>query len=422
MSLEDRAAHLAARARAAGPAVQRASTATKDAVLLDVAAALAGPARAAIGAANAKDLEAAQARGLAPAMLDRLRLDDGRLADLARAVREIAALPDPVGRIDELRARPSGIVVGRMQVPLGVILIVYESRPNVTVDAAALCLKAGNAVILRGGSEARETNRALAAVVRGALVGRGLPEDAALFVDDPDRELLYALLKRSADIDLAIPRGGTGLIDAVNAHARIPVIQHYQGICHLYVHESADLELAERLLVNGKVQRPGVCNATECLVVDEAVAPAFVPRAVAALQKHGVEVRGDARAARLAPGVVPARDEDFDTEFLSLVLAIKVVDGFEDALAFLRAHGSRHTESIVAKDHDLAMRFLREVDASCVLVNASTRFNDGGELGLGAELGISTTKLHAYGPMGLEELCARKFVVLGHGETRGSPP
>jgi glutamate-5-semialdehyde dehydrogenase len=403
--------------------MQAASTKQKNAALGRIAAALTSPSTiAAVLAANAMDLEAAQASGLASAMVDRLRLDTARLAALAAAVREIEALPDPVGGVDDLVARPSGIVVGRMRVPLGVILIVYESRPNVTVDAAALCLKAGNAVILRGGKEALHTNGALAAVVRSALVESGLAEDAVVFVDDVDRELLYALLKRTAEIDLAIPRGGTALIDAVNEHARVPVIQHYQGICHVYVHAAADLDVATRVVENGKVSRPGVCNATECVVVDAAVAPAFLPRMAEALQARGVELRGDARARAIVPSMRQADDADFDTEFLALTLAVKVVDGFDDAVAFLDRHGSRHTEAIVTTHHDVAMTFLRRIDASCVLVNASTRFNDGGELGLGAELGISTTKLHAYGPMGLQELTTRKFVVLGHGETRGSPP
>jgi glutamate-5-semialdehyde dehydrogenase len=414
---------LARRARTAAGAMQAATTQQKNRALRAIADALANPTtRDAITTANAGDLEAAVATGVAPAMVDRLRLDGPRLDALARAVREIEALPDPVGGIDGLTARPSGIVVGRMRVPLGVVLIVYESRPNVTVDAAALCLKAGNVVVLRGGKEALRTNRALAVVVRAALVEAGLPEDGVVFVDDPDRELLYALLKRTNEIDLAIPRGGTALIDAVNEHARIPVIQHYQGICHVYVHAAADLDVAERVVVNAKVSRPGVCNAAECVVVDESVAAAFLPRLAAALVARGVELRGDARARTIVPTMTPATDADFDTEFLALTLAVRVVDGFDEALAFLARHGSRHTESVITRDHDVAMAFLRRVDASCVLVNASTRFNDGGELGLGAELGISTSKLHAYGPMGLEELTTRKFVVLGHGETRGSPP
>jgi glutamate-5-semialdehyde dehydrogenase len=424
--MQERAKELTARARAAARAMARASTRQKDAALVKVASLLEDEAaRGPVLAANAEDVRVAREAGLLAPLLDRLRLDDERLRALADAVREIAALPDPVGAMESIKARPSGIEVGRMRVPLGVVLMVYESRPNVTIDAAALCLKAGNAVILRGGKEARATNRALAELMRAGLRGAGLPDDGALLVDDPARELLYALLRRAGEIDLAIPRGGTSLIDAVNEHARVPVVQHYQGICHVYVHAGADLALAERLAVNSKVQRPGVCNAMEGLVVDEAVAAAFVPRIADALFAHGVTVKGCERALALAgalPNVEAASAEDFHTEFLALTCTLKVVPGFEEALAFLAEHGSGHTESIVTSEHGAAMRFLREVDASCVMVNASTRFNDGGELGLGAELGISTTKLHAYGPMGLEELTTRKFIVLGHGETRGSPP
>lgn len=421
-SHEERAAALANRAKAASAALAAAGTAAKDRVLHVAADALTGERGRRVLAENLADLDLARGQGLAAPLLERLRVDEGRLTELARALREVAALPDPVGRIDALTPRPSGIHVGRMQVPLGVVLMVYESRPNVTLDAAALALKAGNAVILRGGKEALGTNRALAAVLHYALNEAGLPADAALFVDDADHELLYALLRQNGAIDVAIPRGGTSLIDAVNRHARMPVIQHYQGVCHVYVHAHADLTMATRIAVNAKVQRPGVCNAMECLVVDQAIAPAFLARVVPELTTHGVTLRGCERTRAVAPQVAPAQPADFDTEFLALTCALKVVDDLDDALAFLRAHGSRHTEAIVTNDHAAAMRFLREVDASCVLVNASTRFNDGGELGLGAELGISTTKLHAYGPMGLEELCAKKFVVLGHGETRGSPP
>ena len=418
----EQAAALSGRARRASALLSRAPTRAKNEALTRVAAALEGPAVAAVLAANALDLEAARAAGTAAVMLDRLRLDAARLSELARAVREIEALPDPVGSIDDVTLRPSGIQVGRMRVPLGVVLIIYEARPNVTVDAGALCLKAGNAVILRGGREALRTNRALAAVMHEALTASGLPADGALFIDDTDRGLLYALLTRSRDIDLAIPRGGTSLIDAVNEHARVPVIQHYQGICHLYVHAAADVELACRIAVNAKVQRPSVCNSLECVVVDAGIAATAMPALAAALRAHDVELRGCPRTRAVVPDVVPATDADWDTEYLSLTAALKVVDGYDDALAFIEAHGSHHTESIITRDHDVAMRFLREVDASCVMVNASTRFNDGGELGLGAELGISTTKLQAYGPMGLLELTARKFIVLGHGETRGTPP
>jgi glutamate-5-semialdehyde dehydrogenase len=421
MSMIDAALPLAARARAASRALQTASTATKNAVLERIASSLTSSTTAAqVLAANGLDVEAARAAGLDPALVDRLVLDAPRLAALQRAVRDIVAQDDPVGQIESLTKRPSGIVVGRMQVPLGVVLIVYESRPNVTVDAAVLCLKAGNAVILRGGKEALHTNRALAALVGDALVHEGLPRDAALFVDDTDRALLYALLRCTADIDLAIPRGGRTLIDAVNEHARVPVIQHYQGICHVYVHQDADLAMAEGIVVNGKVSRPGVCNATECMLVDERIAATFLPRLVKALLATGVELVGCERTMALVGvgEVAQATAADFDTEFLRLKLAIKIVDDEADAVDFIARHGSRHTEAIVTNNHEVAMRFLHTVDASCVLINASTRFNDGGELGLGAELGISTSKLHAYGPMGLQELCTRKFVVLGHGEVR----
>jgi glutamate-5-semialdehyde dehydrogenase len=414
---------LARRARQASQVLATAATAKKNAVLERIAAALTSTATVGpVLAANRVDVEAASAAGLDEAMIDRLRLDGQRLAGLERAVREVISLEDPVGRIDALARRPSGIVVGRMRVPLGVILIVYESRPNVTVDAAALCLKAGNAVILRGGKEALQTNKALAAIVHGALLAEGLPADAALFVDDTDRELLYALLRCSGDIDLAIPRGGTALIDAVNEHARVPVIQHYQGVCHVYVHRDADVAMAEDIIVNGKTSRPGVCNATECALFDVAIAAVAVPRVVAALRARDVEVVGCERIRAIVGDVAPATEADWDTEFLRKKIALKVVDDADDAVAFIGRHGSRHTESIVTNNHAVAMSFLRTVDASCVMVNASTRFNDGGELGLGAELGISTTKLHAYGPMGLQELTTRKFVVLGHGETRGAPP
>ena len=413
----DTATQLSQRARAAAPALARASTKTKDALLHRIADGI-ERSRPALLEANAVDLASGQAAGLSEALLDRLRQSDERLRALAASVREVAALPDPIGSIEELIVRPSGIQVGRMRVPLGVILMVYESRPNVTIDAAALCLKTGNVAILRGGKEALHSNRALAQVTARALRAEGLSPDAALFIEELDKELLYALLRRSSDIDLVIPRGGTRLIEAVDTHARMPVIKHWQGICHVYVHESADLDMAERIAVNAKTQRPGVCNAAECLVVDASIADRFVPRVVAALCFAGVEVRGDQRTCALAPAAVRASPADFRTEFLSLVMAVKVVDGFEEALRFIQETGSQHTEAIVTNDHARAMRFLREVDASCVVVNASTRFNDGGELGLGAELGISTSKLHAYGPMGLLELCARKFVVLGQGEVK----
>jgi glutamate-5-semialdehyde dehydrogenase len=414
-----------ARSRRAATAIANATSEEKDRVLRNLAAMLRENAPK-IEEENRKDIDAATQIGLSDALQDRLALQGKRIADLADAVEAIADLPDPVGKIESMSAQPSGIRVGKMLVPLGVVMIVYESRPNVTIDAGALCLKAGNAVLLRGGREAIHTNRLFAALLRDSLVRENLPADVICFVENPDRKLLYRLLQQVGKIDLAIPRGGKGLIDAVNEHARVPVIQHYQGICHVYVHEEAELEQALRIVVNAKVQRPGVCNAMECVVVDEKIAAQFLPEAARKLLSYGVELRACEKSLVYLPAnhdrVFPAAELDYDTEFLRLACAVKIVKDYDEGVAFLRAHGSQHTESIVTQNQDVGRRFLREVDASCVMVNASTRFNDGGELGLGAELGISTTKLHAYGPMGLEELCTKKFIVLGQGETRGSPP
>jgi glutamate-5-semialdehyde dehydrogenase len=406
----------------------RADTATKNAFLENLIRRLgARETRAAIAEANQRDLENARTANKPAAFIDRLELSEKRLDGLVQAVRDIHGLEDPVGRVESLTPRPSGIQVGRMRIPLGVVLMVYESRPNVTVDTAALCIKAGNAVILRGGKEAFHSNQALVQVVHEALADAGLDPACAVFVDDTDRELLYTLLKSTGEIDLAIPRGGRSLIEAVTDVARVPVVQHFEGICHVYVHADADLDMAQRIALNAKVNRPGVCNAMECLLVDQNIAEDFLPAFVATMGAHGVEVRGCEKTLAALGAEKPdhlrlAVPEDFDTEFLSLTCATKVVSGLDEALDFLGQHGSNHTESIVTENHSVAMRFLREVDASCVMINASTRFNDGGQLGLGAELGISTTKLHAYGPMGLEELCAKKFVVLGKGEILGTPP
>ena len=393
--------------------------AAKDAVLQSIAAGLEASS-AAILAANAADVETAQVRGTTPALIDRLRLDPGRLAAIAQSVRAIAALPDPVGEIEWQASRDDGLEVGRMRVPLGVIAMIYESRPNVTVDAAALCLKSGNAVILRGGSEAIRSNRALAAVIGAALESHGLPAAAAALVPVTEREAMVELLRQDDLIDLAIPRGGEGLIRFVAEVSRVPVIRHYKGVCHQYVDADADLELAERLLIDGKTSRPGVCNAIETLLVDAAIAPAFLPRAITALRARGVALRGceGTRALDATATVEAATAADWDAEYLDLILAVRVVDGLEGALAHIARHGSRHTEVIVTRDLARAMRFQREVDASAVMWNASSRFNDGGELGLGAEIGISTTKLHAYGPMGLESLTTRKFVLRGTGQVR----
>jgi len=356
--------------------------------------------------ANEEDL--ARASGQPAAFLDRLRLDEKRLRAMAAAMREVAALPDPVGEVVESYTRPNGLRVERVRAPLGVVLMIYESRPNVTAEAAALCLRSGNAALLRGGSEALQTNSAIAAC---------FPEDVVQLVS-PDRALLDELLQLHEQIDLCIPRGGPSLIRFVADRARVPVIKHYQGVCHLYVAADADLEMAGRIAVNAKAQRPGVCNALECLLVDARSAPEALPRLAAPLRGAGVELRCDERALPLVAGGVAAMEDDFGREFLDLKLAVAVVDGIDGALRHIARYGSRHTESIVTRDPQLAQRFLNEVDASCVLWNASTRFNDGGELGLGAEIGISTSKLHAYGPMGLRELTCTRYVVRGDGQVR----
>ena len=410
-------ASLAGAAKAASRVLAAARTAQKNAVLERAAAALETPeVRAAVAAANAEDLARAAEMDLAPALMDRLVLDDARLDAMVAGLRQVAALPDPVGALVQHRRLENGLEVARMRVPLGLIGIVYESRPNVTVDAAALCVKSGNAVILRGGKEAFRSNRALAAVFDDALRAEGLPAEAVTLVPTTDRRATKALIGLEGVLDLAIPRGGTGLIRFVTEHARVPVIQHYQGVCHVYVDGEADLDKALAIAVNAKTQRPGVCNAMETLLVDAAVAEAFLPRLGEAMA--GVTLHADDAARPHLAGARAAGDDAFGREYLALELAVAVVDGLEGALAHVAAHGSQHTEAIVTESYAKARRWVREVDASCVLVNASTRFNDGFQLGLGAEMGISTTKLHAYGPMGLEELCALKWVGFGEGHVR----
>jgi glutamate-5-semialdehyde dehydrogenase len=367
---------------------------------------------------NQKDLAAARAAGLSAAMIDRLTIKDATLTAMAQGLREVAQLPDPVGSLGPAWIRPNGLQVARMRIPLGVIGIIYESRPNVTVDAAGLCLKAGNAAILRGGSEAFHSNCALAAVIASCLADSGLPETAAQVIPVRDRAAVTALLKQEDSIDLIIPRGGEDLIRFVAAHSRIPVLKHYKGVCHVYVDEKADLAMAEEVCFNAKVQRPGVCNAMETLLVHRSEAERFLPAMARRFTAAGVQLRGCDRTRRLAPEAVPAVEADWPAEYLDLILAVRVVENMEDAIAHISAFGSNHTEAIVTRDYDRARRFVREVDASVVLVNASTRFNDGNQLGLGAEIGISTSKLHAFGPMGLEELTTRKFVVFGSGQVR----
>jgi len=405
------AARTAARSVARVPAERRGHALTAIAAAIDRH-------RPEILAASARDVAAARDGGVTPALLDRLMLDDRRVTGLARAVSEIAEAPDILGRVERAETRPNGLEIQRVRIPLGVIAMIYEARPNVTTDAAALCLKAGNACILRGGREALETNRALLAAVHDGLGAAGLPVDAVQLLPVTDREAIADLVKLDDLIDLCIPRGGEGLIRFVADHARVPVIKHYKGVCHIYVHAAADLERALAIVENAKVQRPGVCNAVETVLVDRAIAGRFVPALVDRLAPR-VELRGDDAVRALGGDAVrPATEDDWYAEYLDLILAVRIVDGLDAAIAHIEHYGSSHTESIVTGDREAGERFVREVDSSTVMINASTRFADGGELGLGAEIGISTTRLHAYGPMGAEGLTTTKFVVRGTGQVR----
>ncbi len=411
-------AETARRARAAGKKLAKASAEDRNRALHCIADAV-DAAGADILEANARDLSGAEAKGLSTAMIDRLRLTPERIAELRAAIVEIAELPDIVGRIENESERPNGLKVARMRIPLGVVAMIYESRPNVTTDAAALCIKSGNAVILRGGSEAFHSNRALGRAVSRGLDRAGLPADAAHVIGTTDRAAMNALLQCDEYVDLVIPRGGEGLIRFVAENSRIPVLKHYKGVCHLYVHEDADVDMALSLAENGKVQRPGVCNAVETILVDRAIADSFVPALCDRLCQLGVEIRGGETVCALGGNrVVPATADDWGAEYLELIVAVRVVDGFADAVAHIERFGSDHTEAIVTDNAAAGERFLREVGSSTVLVNASTRFADGGQLGLGAEIGISTTRLHAYGPMGVEGLTTTKFVVHGTGQIR----
>ena len=373
--------------------------------------------RTEIQAENSKDVAAAEAE-LGAAKIDRLRITDRVLEDMATGLEEVAQLSDPVGTIGKMWTRPNGMKVGKMRIPLGVIGIIYESRPNVTVDAAGLCLKAGNAVILRGGSEAINSNSCLASILQEALKKGGLPGDGVQVVSTTDRQAVTELLKQEENIDLIIPRGGESLIRFVVENAHMPVLKHYKGVCHIFVDASADLTMAETICMNAKVQRPGVCNAMETLLVHEAVAESFLPRVAKSLSEAGVELRGCQRTQTILPGAKEAAEADWFEEYLDLILAVRVVPNMAGAIEHIEAYGSMHTEAIITTDYQRAHQFLQKVDSSVVLVNASTRFNDGYQLGLGAEIGISTSKLHAFGPMGVEELTTNKFVVLGDGQVR----
>ncbi|MDX2500834.1 MAG: glutamate-5-semialdehyde dehydrogenase, partial [Deltaproteobacteria bacterium] len=417
MALPEIIAGMAKAARDAANKLGGVSSAQKNTALLAIAAGLEKEADF-IQAENKKDLVKAEEVGLSGAMIDRLTIKDETIASMAAGLKDVADLNDPVGTMGPTWIRPNGLQVARMRIPLGVIGIIYESRPNVTVDAAGLCLKAGNAVILRGGSEAFFSNQALAAIIKKALSTTGLPEKAVQVVPVREREAVYALLKQEAFIDLIIPRGGEGLIRSVVENSKIPVLKHYKGVCHVYVDADADLEMARDISFNAKVQRPGVCNAMETLLVHRSVAGAFLPAMAAQFAEAGVELRGCAETCRIVADAQKAQESDWPAEYLDLILAVKVVSDMDEALAHIAAYSSNHSEAIVTRDYERAQRFVREADSSVVLVNASTRFNDGGQLGLGAEIGISTSKLHAFGPMGLEELTTTKFVVHGNGQVR----
>jgi glutamate-5-semialdehyde dehydrogenase len=408
---------LAQDARRASGIIAKSSSSKKNKFLLDLADSIEKN-TAYLEEENQQDLKAAADKGLSAAMIDRLTISDATIQSMAEGLREIAALEDPVGAISRTIIRPNGLEVSRMRIPLGVIGIIYESRPNVTIDAAALCLKAGNAVILRGGSEAINSNRALAGLISDTLSKADLPEKAVQMVPVKERQAVNILLNQAEFIDVIIPRGGEGLIRFVTENSKIPVLKHYKGVCHVYVDEGADLNMAYDICFNAKVQRPGVCNAMETMLVHGNIAEKFLPGMTKRFLDAGVTIKGCEKTCAIIKGAQKAVKEDWPAEYLDLILAVKVVENMDQAIAHMAEYGSNHTEAIVTSDYNRARRFVREVDSSVVLVNASTRFNDGGQLGLGAEMGISTSKLHAFGPMGLEELTASKFIVFGNGQVR----
>ncbi|MBF0328980.1 MAG: glutamate-5-semialdehyde dehydrogenase [Nitrospirae bacterium] len=404
-------------AKLGAKSLAKASSAQKNLVLAKMAEALRDKSAELI-AANQKDIEYAKAKGLSAAMIDRLTLNDKRVAEMSQGLLEVAQLPDPVGEVLKMWQRPNGMTVGKMRVPIGTIGIIYEARPNVTADATSLCLKAGNSVILRGGSEAINSNKAIVAILREVSKAHGIHEGAITFIDIPDREAVNEMLKLEGIIDLIIPRGGEGLIRTVTENSRIPVLKHYKGVCHVFVDRDADMKMAEDICFNSKVQRPGTCNAMETMLVDEAIADKFLPAAIKRFKDAGVELRGCAKTTAKYPDLKKASEEDFHNEYLTLVMNLKIVADIDEAIEHISTYSSAHSDSIVTANYEKAMRFLKEVDSSAVLVNASTRLNDGFQFGLGAEIGISTDKIHARGPMGLEELTCTKFIVFGSGQLR----
>jgi len=417
MTIAAKIQKIAADARQASFVMARLPSSAKNELLMNMALALINNTPHLIEE-NARDLVAGEGKGLSAAMLDRLLLDEGRIKAMADGLREVAGLADPVGEVTRMWKRPNELTVGKMRIPLGVIGIIYESRPNVTADAAALCLKAGNAVVLRGGSEAIYSNMAIARILQDEMAKAGIPVAALAVIPFVEREGVTEMLKQEEFIDVIIPRGGESLIRFVVEHSKIPVIKHYKGVCHVFVDSSADFDMAERIIVNSKTQRPGVCNALETLLIHKDVAESFIPRIAAVLTGLKVEMRGDDCFRQFAPAATPATEEDWHAEYLELILAARVVDDMDEAIAHINRYGSLHTEAIVTSDYGNSQRFLREVNSSVVLVNASTRFSDGNQLGLGAEIGISTTKLHSFGPMGLEDLTTTKFIVYGEGQVR----
>ena len=417
MSVKDDVITIARAAKEASIGLAKLDTAVKNLALQKMAEGLLKNA-AFLKEENGRDLASGEKKGLTKAMLERLTLSDKVIGSMADGLKEVAALPDPVGEVTKMWKRPNGLMVGKMRIPIGVIGIIYESRPNVTADAAGLCLKSGNAVILRGGSEAIRSNNAIAGILNRACVEAGVPERAVQVIPTTDREAVLEMLRLEEFIDLIIPRGGEGLIRFVVENSKIPVIKHYKGVCHVFVDESADMEMAADICFNAKVQRPGVCNSMETLLVHRNIAASFLPAIYEKYKAAGVELRGCERTRQILKDIKAATEEDWSAEYLDLILAVRVVDDMDKAIDHINRYGSLHTESIVTKDYFSAQRFLREVNSSTVVVNASTRFSDGHQLGLGSEIGISTTKIHAFGPMGLEELTTQKFIIYGDGQIR----
>jgi glutamate-5-semialdehyde dehydrogenase len=408
---------LAVEAKAGARVLAKASSQQKNSALIKMAEALQERKKELIRE-NSKDIKFAEKKGLSKALIDRLTLNEKRINEMAQGLFEISALPDPVGEIIKMWKRPNGMTVGKMRVPIGVIGIIYESRPNVTADATCLCLKAGNAVVLRGGSEAINSNRAIVNVLRDVAKQQKLHEGAVTFIDIPDREAVMEMLKLDGIVDLIIPRGGEQLIRAVTENSRIPVLKHYKGVCHVFVDRDADLKMAEEICYNAKVQRPGTCNAMETMLVDKKIAKAFLPEMIKKFKKAGVKMKGCPLTITIDSSLERVKEEDFYREYLDLIMNIRIVEDIDDAMTHIAKYGSSHSDTIVTNNYDKAMQFLKDVDSSAVFVNASTRLNDGFQFGLGAEIGISTDKIHARGPMGLEELTCTKFIVLGNGQLR----